>query len=312
MVTIPVRQDVYEFVKAEILDPDAIITPGHQFIRYDNFGVRHYIIMDGDTTHVFPSVTAVIHSYEALSFGLKEFYLAHSKEQVKAILEETSNYGTYLHEIFSRLLKGVDFFLTDEWLLSDMAAFYELKGFKTSNQNYLSNLKQDILGFVRFAQDYKLTPIALEYPVYSLKGYAGSLDFVGYVTPPKETERVLAIIDWKSNRNEFYENYEVQLKAYVDAWNEMFPAEQVTRAFSYGCKDYRIPLGKTVTPYRVKDQSEFPNGWKWDMYLDMYKKDHPDKLKNRIEFAPIKVNLQTKFEDAIIEYDPIQQIVETF
>jgi len=313
LTTVTIRPDVYEFVKAEILSKTHIITPEHTFIRYDNFGQRNYIVIDGEQTHVFPSVTSVIHQYEPMSFGLKQFYLTHTKEEVRRILDETANYGTYMHDVFSRLLKGQNFNFVDEWLIDDMLTFYTSKGWDTFSKNYIYQIKQDILGFVCFAQDFEIEPIALEYPVFSIdKKYAGCIDMVGMIKNKNSDNKIMAVFDWKSGRNDFYDSYEAQLKAYFDAWNEMHPDTPAVSAFVYGCKDYRLPLGKTVIPYRFKEMHPFPGGWKWDAYLDAYHRDHPEFVRRRVDFAPIQVNLGTKFDEAVVEYDPIEQITETF
>lgn len=134
-------------------------------------------------------------------------------------------------------------------------------------------LVQDMLGFAEFCSDVDFHPIAVEYPIID-KTYAagGRIDLIGDMTikekgyfgetytsgtkagMPKETYkdiRVRAMVDQKSGRKAFYENYPIQLAIYKRMWNGYFKDRYpLERVYNYGAKDW-----ESVPGYRLKDQT---------------------------------------------------------
>jgi len=138
---------------------------------------------------------------------------------------------------------------------------------------WTDRLIQDMLGFAQFCSDIDFHPVAVEYPMVDNRYSAGGrIDLIGDMTieetgyfgetytsgvkagMPKKTKkkfRVRALIDQKSGRKAFYENYPIQLAIYKRMWDgafkDIYPLERV---FNYGAKDWQSEPG-----YRLKDQT---------------------------------------------------------
>jgi hypothetical protein len=187
---------------------------------------------------------------------------------------------------------------------------------------------------VKWCADFKVKPLAMEYIVFSEK-YAGAADLVCKMTISKErTEKtyqdermfafiptpgtfteekeVIALIDFKSGRKGFYDENVLQLHALRQLWDIEQPDLKVEVIANYGCKDYRLPIGKPE-PYNYKDQNKNAGLFKrWPLLVDMYHLD-PIVIKDRFEFTETaQIALGSDLTQFIKKTDITQKLKEQY
>jgi hypothetical protein len=129
------------------------------------------------------------------------------------------------------------------------------------------------LSFAQFCAEKEVKVEAVEVPLLSDNlGYAGTIDLVCELTFNRK--RIRAIVDLKSGRNGFMEEYELQLEAYRQLWNVNYPDLPVAMTFNFSPKDWR----KEPT-YELKNQTESGNLFKWPLMLAMYQQAGESKPK---------------------------------
>lgn len=342
---VKVDKKIAQDVKAEFLNPDYIRENENIIRRLDIRGTRNYIEIYSDGSYLFgPSVTRVLQSQAPTSYGLKEFNLNNTKEKTEWILEHSSHYGTFLHIFFMDIILGAQVFLSDEFLFKYMEEAYKENGFDyiEGRKWYAEqgrDLKKDIFGFLKFVQDFKVRPLAIEWP-FVLKGYrcgscgntwlnlngpkcadcgseeitetglyAGTIDLVAKISVG--SYEFVAVIDYKSRMSGFYESDALQLYAYFTAWNAKNPELQAEGMYSYCCRNFKLPLGKTATLYQVKDQTKNECNWKWWHYLKGYHKDEESrKIPSITAFDPqMKLDIDSDLMNVLIDVNPLVELV---
>jgi hypothetical protein len=312
-----------EAIKAEYLNKDYIIEPVYTNYRINNKGKRFYArLFDDKKIVTAPSFSAIKESVSPVPYGLIDWYVQRGWEYCKWFLEHSANYGTYFHHLCGRILRGDKILTTESFILVDMQTFFtkndlDFEGCKkwmadTRYNKPKRDLRKDLYGFVRWAQDYKVKPIAIEYPVMDNDGlWAGTIDMVCKLTEPltaaeikseKQPIEITAMVDMKSGINGFYEDHEIQLHAYKHSWNQEQPELFIDKVFNYGCHDFRLPLSNRVTPYKFKDQTDSKHAYKWQYWVGMF---HADKsntiIESKTDFAldqelSLEANLDNIFE----------------
>lgn len=303
-----------EAVVAEYFDTDAVITSPYRLYRFNNRGKRFYTTEIDGKIELFPSVTTVIHDTAKVSIGLEKWKQSHSAEEQRRILDETSNYGTYFHARAGEVALGATASLDAEKIRQDMLTFYQHNDCDYTPELIRDNVRKfqfDIYGFVRWLKDYDVKPLAVEMPIIGdIDGlyYAGSIDLVAYIGKDRE----LSIIDFKTGRNAFYETHPPQLRAYRDAWNNMYVDLPIKKCYNYGCKDYRIPLGKTVTPYRFKLQNNEPEFEFFETYLKQFYSRGLHEVKNGTAFRSIDISAEKDIDDVTEKVEVREQLRSLF
>jgi hypothetical protein len=130
-------------------------------------------------------------------------------------------------------------------------------------------------------------------------------------TYQEETE-VIALIDFKSGRKGFHDDNVLQLHALREQWNIEQPDLPIDVIANYGCKDYRLPIGKSE-PYNYKDQSKNAALFKrWPLLVEMYHLD-PIVIKDRVEFAEsIPISLKSELSKFTVKTDVTKSIMEEY
>ena len=177
---------------------------------------------------------------------------------------ERAAYGTFMHAQFETLLIERQYDL--DLLKSRLKEYIEQQNLPADFIYYADDLKRDVLAFAQFVIDYDVKPLAVEISmVHPEKNYAGMVDLVcSMLTKPGATDRINAIVDFKSGRKGFYEEMEIQLHLYRDMWNYNFPEHQVERLFNFAPKDWR-----KKPSYHLKEQTESENAKKIPAILEL-------------------------------------------
>lgn len=236
----------------------ALIEPPYKVWQLNSKGHRYYYKFDDNgNPEFYPSVTTILSQTMPQSPFLIKWIADKGIDEAERYKAERAAYGTFMHAQFEELI---------------INRVYDLDGLKAKLKDYIDNnklpadfiyyaddLKKDILAFAQFMLDYDVKPLAVEialvHPVYN---YAGMIDFpCNMLVKPGSTERINAIVDFKSGRKGFYEEAEIQLHLYLMMWNENFPDIPIDRVFNFSPKDWR----KKPT-YNLKDQTDSPNAKK--------------------------------------------------
>lgn len=229
--------------------------------RVDNMGQRFYYTFNGDV-RIFPSVTSILRATMPKPEHLVKWYADLGYENAMKVLRQKASYGTLFHILCGKLLIKGTFDLNT--VAEEIAAYRAEVGIDFPTDYWEYELKRDLLSFAQFCAEKEVKVEAVEVPLLSDNlGYAGTIDLVCELTFNRK--RVRAIIDLKSGRNGFMEEYELQLEAYRQLWNNCYPEYPATMIFNFSPKDWR----KEPT-YELKNQTESTNLYKWPLLLAVY------------------------------------------
>ena len=262
-----------------------------------------------------PSFSAIVNKCAPTSWYVIEWYAKHGLEYCRWYLENSANYGTILHILCGYLARGNKISTNLEEINLMMEAIAEKNNIDWKEcQKWMEiekrNVRKDIFGWCKFCQDYEVRPIAIEYPVMHKRGrWAGTIDLVCWMTIPETNVQIKAMIDIKSGLDKnFYENHEVQLHAYKPLWDEEWPEFKIDKLFNYGCHDFRIPIKSSVTPYKLKDQTDSENAFKWKYWVAMYHKAGV-KIENKTDFAyDLNFSLESNLDEVFETIDPLEHL----
>ena len=258
---------VYEFapditaeqMQAYFFDAKALRVPSYTLYQLNTKGVRYYYTLNdhGEPTF-YPSVTTILGEVMPRNVFLEKWKADMGWEKANAYTQERANYGTFMHAQIERLLVARSYDL--DTLKAEFAKYIEREKLPTDFINYAEDLKKDILSFAQFVIEYDVRPLCIEQALYSSKGYAGMIDLVADIRrypkseeakarekkgekwtdkdTEKYSERLTAMVDFKSGRNGFYESHIHQIYLYKDMWNENFPIP-IDSVFNWSPKDWR-------------------------------------------------------------------------
>jgi hypothetical protein len=301
--------DNIEILKATYLDDVFIIPQDETIYRTNIKGDRCYFKFDADGKPVIKSsTTTIIGKHIPMSPFLLQWWCNNGYQQSKEILKEKSMYGTFLHILWAKLLLKYNIEISEIGLKQELNEYLEKEELEYlyNFKEWHPKIKQDLIGFIQWVQDYKIEPIAIEITLMGDK-FSGTLDLVHNIQLKDWYGTVLT--DWKTGRVDFYDEYIIQLEGYRQLWNEKHPDYSIERIFNYGCKDYRLPIGKTVIPYRFKEQTDNPIRARWNHYLEMYLSENPEiKFEKRTEIIDTTINIESDINELIQESDPLQEL----
>lgn len=240
-----------EEMKAVYFNADALREPPYKVYRLDAEGYRYYYrFVDGEP-EFYPSVTTMLRQVMPTPYGLIDWMLAQGKEQATEKRDLAAAYGTFMHVQFERLI--IDGSYNFETVPAELLGYMKRENLPEKVfAEWCVKVKKDVCAFAQFVRDYKVRPLAVEislaHPDYH---FAGCIDMPCIMTDPKKGNDFTAIVDFKSGRNGFYEDYELQLHLYRMMWEANFPEMPIERVYNFAPKDWR-----TKPTYTLKDQTE--------------------------------------------------------
>lgn len=263
-----------EFVPTEWFDENAIQLPDYRVGRV-NFGKgRSYIKIEADGTlaqpfKLYTSLTTSIAQSMPTPIQLEDWKFQHGKKEADRLMKVAAHYGTLMHIEIGRFIKErcydldaidsiVEDYLSDESFWDDDCKWWNDK------------LREDILAFVQFFNDYEVVPLGLEYVLLSdERGFGTPIDLVCLLTVDEKGEwgelyksgerkgeskitvkrvQKRAIINFKSGRKGFYETHGIQMECEKLLWDENFPEAPIDIAMNWAPSDW-----KTIPGYKIKE-----------------------------------------------------------
>lgn len=254
-----------EEMTAMFFNVDALIEPPYKIWQLNSKGHRYYYRYDENgNPEFFPSVTTILSQTLPKSPFLINWIANKGIEEAERYKGERAAYGTFMHGAFEELLINRAYDL--DGLKAKLKSYIEVNRLPDDFIYYADDLKKDVLAFAQFVLDYDVRPLAVEialvHPYYK---YAGMIDCpCTMLAKIGGTDRINAIVDFKSGRKGFYEEAEIQLHLYRDMWNVNFEQFPITKVFNFAPKDWR-----KRPSYNLKDQTDSPNAKKIPALLDI-------------------------------------------
>ena len=263
-----------EECKELYFDNNKLLYPSRKLYRMHGYSAgRYYYEVNGGAITFFISLTNLIGATMPTPEPLKKWIADMGYEESREYAQERADYGTFMHMNFQTLL--INRKLDLDSMGEDLKEYLEkcrLSPYLL--EEWLEDQQMDALGFAQFMKDFNVKPLAIELVLASDNGYAGAVDLICLMTitekgffgevyksgdnkgQPKETKReteVIAIVDFKSGRKNFYENHEVQLEGCRRLVKENFPMIDCDKIklFNYSPSEWRSKPG-----YKLKDQTD--------------------------------------------------------
>lgn len=254
-----------EEMQCMFFDKTALIEPPYKVFQLNSKGHRYYYRFDENgQPEFFPSVTTILSQTLPKSPFLIEWIASKGMDEAERYKAERAAYGTFMHAQFEELIINRVYNLDD--LKEKLKTYIEVNRLPDNFIYYADDLKKDVLAFAQFVKDYDVRPLAVEialvHPYYK---YAGMIDLpCTMLRKPGGTERINAIVDFKSGRKGFYEEAEIQLHLYKMMWNVTFEEHPITNVYNFSPKDWR-----KKPSYNLKDQTDSPNAAKIPALLEI-------------------------------------------
>lgn len=313
-----------EQMKALYFNATQLREPVYKLWQLNSKGDRYYYSVDenGEPTF-YPSVTTILRNVMPENKFLTEWKLSLGKEEAMAYTMERANYGTFVHGQLANLMISRRYNL--DGVRDEMMKFVEREklplGFVDAHED---EAKADIKAFAKWMKDYDVRPYAVEVSLYSeAYGYAGMIDCVCSMRAysaeeiakakekagddPKKvekwaekySERIDAIVDFKSGKKGFYDEYKIQLELYRMMWNENFPDKQIDRIFNIAPKDW-TKTAKKVPSYSFEEQTGDEELAKIPALLELYRLS--DRAERKVCVVSGMINLDSDEDDNVKVY----------
>jgi predicted GNAT family acetyltransferase len=239
-------------VQAAFMREGAMMDAPYKVYQMNSRAGRYYYrVTDAGKVEWYPSVTTILRRTQPTPEHLIKWIADLGYEEAERIKMERAAYGTFMHAQFEKLIISRTYVLDD--VRKELSKYIEDNDLPSGFIAYEDELKKDVLSFAQWMIDYDVRPIAVEVALVNPDGgYAGMVDLVcDMKESPKSDARTIAIVDFKSGKKGFHEEYEIQLGLYREMWNVNFKSLPVERIFNFAPKDWR----KTPT-YTLKEQTD--------------------------------------------------------
>lgn len=283
-----------EEMRALYFNATALREPNYKLWQLNTRGKRYYYTLDENGDPIFyPSVTTILRNVMPENKFLTEWKLGKGKDEAEAYTMERAAYGTFVHGQLAQLMIARKYNLDE--VRDALSKYVEREklplGFVEAHEE---EAKADIKAFAKWMKDYDVKPYAVEVSLYSPSyGYAGMIDLVCNMRSTsiederkalekagddekkiakvreKFSTRIDAIVDFKSGKNGFYEEYKIQLELYRMMWNETFPDAQIHNIFNLAPKDWTKTVNKKPS-YSFEEQTDSPELKKIPALLELF------------------------------------------
>ncbi len=268
-------QLTYEDLKAVYFN-DALIASTQTLRRVKVPGSERYYFTQNDdgTKDFFLGVTSCSKLGIPTSPHLIEWMISQgSKENAEKFAAKAAAFGTTLHRVCLEM-----YLLGEETKMEEVVEFTRSSAYlfglnQDETEKWVREIKRSLLAFMQWVEDFKVRPIAVEFPIANSEmGLGGTIDLPCYITikekgffgevyktgdrkgEAKETTQereVIAIVDLKSSlKGNFYEEHEFQLEAYRRMWNAIYQQYPIEKIYDWSPKDW-----KTTPSYTFTDQT---------------------------------------------------------
>lgn len=260
--------------------------PDYKVYQLNSKGHRYYYRFNEDgTPEFFPSVTTIISQTMPTPPHLVKWIADMGYDEAEAYKTERAYYGTFMHAAFEELIINRAYDL--DALKDKLKEYIEQNNLPAGFIHHADELKKDVLAFAQFVIDYDVRPLAVEislvHPTYR---FAGMIDLPCTMRKKQSSEeRIAAIVDFKSGRKGFHEDYEVQLHLYKMLWEANYQEIPIERVYNFSPKDWR----KKPT-YNLKDQTESESAKKVPHLLALAAIED-DKRENTFTAVSGQINL---------------------
>jgi hypothetical protein len=283
-------------VGTEIVEPDwyneNIIKPKKYFRIH--IGNSRYYYDNPLAIKLRKSVTTLLHSQMPMNPFLRNWlFRFNSVEEYEAYMKGTADYGTIMHVLFTKLLlnKEVNVVNEVEYLKEQLNTVADIN---------INELKKDVICFVKFIEDYKVKPIAVELPVMNDR-YAGTIDLLCCMWINDEMKTCL--IDYKSGRKGFYDSHRVQLHAYKQLIKECYDID-IDLLFNFAPSDFTKDISKHSIKqpiYKLENQSNEKYTQMWELYCKLDELNNDKTEIKRTSYADV-INFENVNECINVEF----------
>lgn len=322
-----INKGVIEKLAPDFLGDDFKAVQPYPIYRINQIGYRLYVkVFDDNSWLCGVGTTSLLKNTMPESFFLNDWKSKMSSQYgmhyTGWYLEHSANYGTFYHVICGKLLRNEKININKDSFFDYMELFYKkndydfnegIKWYRHAKKNY----KKDILSFVKWVQEYKIKPIAMEYQFVTvcniskddnpkIVSYSGTFDLVCKATINGVQEVIL--VDFKTSKG-FYGSHEAQLHLYARAWNNedihnVVSGLKVEKVYNFAPKDWR-----KEPSFLFKDQTKSKQKNNIDSYLEIYHNSNKIELK-RDEIKDCDISIELDMKDIIVETDPIAEILD--
>jgi hypothetical protein len=200
-----------EKILPDFINENWLIEPEYYNYRINYNGQRFYArcyenrLENGEIEYnvlTAPSFSAIYNKVVPLGYGLQEWYKNLTKEQIEFNSHNSAIYGTIFHILCGRILRGEKILVDELYINTEIERYCQeedenLEDLKKWIKNEKRRLLLDLLAFTKWIKDFKVIPIAIEYPVFSDK-CAGTIDLIAkIIVPLKYTKDELVEIAMK-------------------------------------------------------------------------------------------------------------------
>lgn len=327
MNNILIEDSQYEFLSKDLQRPMSFIR------RFSQGNKRfYYTVSKTGEVELYASATTLIKDgYAEDTFALEAWRnkLKSEGKSPEKELNYAASRGTLMHCLIADYIQGLPMNLNNlsQYFFEKHPDLLAVAHFNEIMQKDSEWLKKAIFAFGQFVVEYKVKPLALELIMKSdIYGVASPIDMLctmeieesgpwgeplksgpnkGEPKVIKRPKTIVAIIDFKSSQNGFFDKHYFQLQLYKRMVKENYPNLEVEGLYNWSPKDWK---GTTPT-YNLKEQSDGKLNDLCEVVFQQGKIKHDWKEPTVTTFKDL-VSIDTYSEGNLIEVTPLKDYLE--